>query len=461
MKRPNFVFILMDDMGVRDLSCYGSTFYETPNIDALASEGMRFTNAYAACPVCSPTRASVMTGKYPARLGVTDWIDHGNFHPCRGKLIDAPYVKELPLEEKNIARVLNGNGYHTWHVGKWHLGLEPFWPEQQGFDVNVGGCHMGCPWHGYFAPWKIPTLTEGRDGDYLGDRLTDEAIALIRDKNDDRPFFLNWWMYEVHTPINAKPGLIEKYKAKAKKLGLDAVKALEEGEYFPCEHKKEKRVTRRIVQSDPAYAAMIETVDINVGRLIAALKDTGEYDNTVIIFTSDNGGLATAESSPTCNAPYSEGKGWGYEGGVREPLIITGPGVRHAACDVTVTSTDFFPTMLSMAGLPLIPEQHKDGVDIVPLLTGGTSLAREAIYWHYPHYGNQGGTPCAAVRCGQWKLIEFYEDWRAELYDLANDVSEKHNVADANPDMVKKLRGMLSAWRYDVAAVLPQPNPER
>ncbi|MEK6795753.1 MAG: sulfatase [Spirochaetota bacterium] len=462
MKKPNFVFILMDDMGARDLSCYGSAFYETPNIDALAAEGMRFTDAYAACPVCSPTRASIMTGKYPARVGVTDWIDHRTFHPCRGKLIDAPYVKQLPLEERNIARVLGGSGYHTWHVGKWHLGLEPYWPEKQGFDVNVGGCQIGHPHHGYFSPWKIPTLSEGRDGDYLGDRLTDDAIALIKGKKDDKPFFLNWWMYEVHSPIQAKPALVEKYKAKAERMGLDAVTPFEEGGFYPCEHKKEKRIMRRLVQSDTAYAAMIENVDANVGRLIEALKDAGEYENTVIIFTSDNGGLATAESSPTCNAPYAQGKGWGYEGGVREPLIIAGPNVPCGALSqVPVTSTDFFPTMLAMADLPALPEQHCDGIDITPVLKGASSLDREAIYWHYPHYGNQGGTPCSAVRAGKWKLIEFHEDWRAELYDLSSDVGEKNDIAGEHPDVAKRLRRMLAAWRFEVGAMLPQPNPDR
>lgn len=464
-KRPNIVLILMDDMGVRDLSCYGSTFYETPNIDALAAEGMRFTDAYASCPVCSPTRASVLTGRYPARVGVTNYIQHADpakpnryDHPARGILIDAPYIDHLPLHEMNAARALGKHGYHTWHVGKWHLGKEPYWPEKQGFDVNIAGCAMGHPHHGYFAPWKIPTLAEGKDGDYLGDRLTDDAIALIQNKNDDRPFFLNWWMYEVHTPIQAKPALVEKYRAKAARLGLDAQKTFVDGDHFPCEHLKQGRIKRRIVQSDPAYAAMIESVDANVGRLVKALKDAGEYDNTVIIFTSDNGGLSTAESSPTCNAPFAEGKGWGYEGGVREPLIVSGPGIRAGICDVPVTSTDLFPTMLSLADIPLMPDAHCDGIDISPMLKGGTPPAREAIYWHYPHYGNQGGRPCAAVRSGNWKLIEFYEDWHAELYDLSADPGEMSDLAAAEPAITHRLRALLASWRYEIHAILPQKN---
>jgi arylsulfatase A-like enzyme len=268
-------------------------------------------------------------------------------------------------------------------------------------------------------------------------------------------------MYEVHVPIQAKAELVKKYEEKAQRLGLDKQNAIEEGEFFPTEDKKTKRVTRRRLQSHPAYAAMVETVDRNVGRVLAALTETNELENTIIFFTSDNGGLSTAEGAPTCNAPYAEGKGWGYEGGIREPLLVRAPGITKpgSVSDAVVTSTDFFPTMLDLADLPLLPQHHQDGISILPALKGG-SLDREAIYWHYPHYGNQGGTPCAAVRSGDWKLIEFYEDWRVELYNLKEDVSETRNIAAENPEIVKRLRRMLAAWRFDAEALLPQPNPD-
>ncbi len=461
-RKPNFLFVLIDDMGWKDLGCYGSSFYETPNIDRLAAQGVRFTNAYAACPVCSPTRASILSGKYPATLGVTDWIDWGfGMHPTRGVLIDAPYIDHLPLKEKSLAATLRDAGYATWHVGKWHLGGEPYYPDQHGFDVNVGGCHVGEPPSGYFSPWDIPTLPDGPEGEYLTDRLTDEAIRLIRD-NKEKPFFLNLWYYTVHTPIQAKEAYIAKYKAKAKAMGLDKVKTFEEGEFFPCEHKKDMHIKRRLLQSDPVYAAMIQSLDENIGRVLQAIEETGQADNTIVIFISDNGGLATAEGSPTCNAPLAEGKGWMYEGGTREPLIVTWPGVTQpgAVCDVPVTSPDFYPTLLDMAGLPPLPEQHTDGVSFASLIKGASHLDREAIYWHYPHYGNQGGTPGSSIRMGDYKLIEFFEDGRLELYNLRDDVSEDHDLAKRDPDRVRTMQRMLADWRTRVGAIAPKPNPD-
>lgn len=460
--RPNIVFILLDDYGWKDSRCYGSTFYETPNIDRLAQAGMYFTDAYAACPVCSPTRASIFSGKYPATVGVTDWIDWGGrTHPARGKLIDAPYVDHLPLTEKSLASALKDGDYTTWHVGKWHLGSESCYPEKHGFDVNVGGSHWGSPKNGYFSPWGMPTLEDGPDGEYLTDRLTDEAIRLIQ-HNDGQPFFLNLCYYAVHTPIQAKPEKIAKYEAKAKAMGLDTQKAFEEGEFFPCEHKKDQRVTRRLIQSDPVYAAMIESMDENIGRLLAALDDAGLTKKTVIVFTSDNGGLATAEGSPTSNAPLAEGKGWMYEGGTREPLLVKWPGVIEPGSHSTVpvSSPDFYPTFLDMAGLDLIPEQHCDGVSLLPLLKQEGGIERDGIFWHYPHYGNQGGTPGSSVRSGDYKLIEFFEDGRLELYHLRDDISEDRNLADELPDITKRLHQMLVAWRERIEAKIPQPNPD-
>ncbi len=457
MTKPNIVFFLIDDLGWRDLACYGSTFYETPNLDRLASQGMLFTDAYASCPVCSPTRASIMSGKYPARVGVTQYIGGS----AEGKVKDVPYLHYLPLEEKSLATALREQDYQTWHVGKWHLGDADFHPQHHGFDVNVGGCHMGCPYNGYFSPWGIEHLEDGPEGEYLTDRLTDEAIRLIKGRNQ-KPFFLNFCHYAVHTPIQSPPDLVQKYERKAAAMGLDQVQAIVEGEYFPCLHKQDQRVQRRMLQSDPAYAAMIENLDASIGRVLNVLDEEGLTDNTIVVFTSDNGGLSTAEGSPTCNFPLAEGKGWNYEGGTRVCQIVKWPGrVRPGSrCAVPVTSTDFYPTFLEACEAPLIPEQHVDGVSLMPLITESGAINREAIYWHYPHYGNQGGAPAASLISGRWKLIEFFEDNRFELYDLEHDLSEKNNLAAAEPKVVERLSRMLKDWQQEIEAKIPEPNPE-
>ena len=462
---PNIVFILIDDMGWRDLTCYGSSFYETPNIDRLAAGGMRFTDAYASCPVCSPTRASILTGRYPARVGITDWIDWGGAcHPRRGRVIDVPYLKELPREEKTMAAALKEAGYQTWHVGKWHLGGPGHLPDEHGFDVNVSGCEAGSPGRGgYFSPWSIPALkdVDVPEGTYLTDYLTDRAIELVENSGDE-PFFLNMPFYQVHTPIQGKPEKVRKYEEKAARLGLDRQEVLVEGEPFPYEGKPGDRITRRVIQSNPVYAAMVESLDENIGRLLDALERSGKAENTIVFFTSDNGGLATAEGSPTSNLPLSEGKGWMYEGGTREPLIVKWPGVVEpgSSCSVPVTSTDFYPTLLEAVGLDPIPEQHCDGVSLMSLLKGGQELDREAIYWHYPHYGNQGGTPGSSIRCGDYKLIDFFEDGEVELYNLRNDIGEDQNLSGDEPEVTARLKKMLADWRASVEAKIPEPNPE-
>lgn len=466
--QPNIILILIDDLGWRDLGCYGSTFYETPNLDRLAAEGMRFTDAYAACPVCSPTRASIMTGKYPATLGITDWIDWaGHVHPARGRLIDVPYLKELPQSEQTVAKALQNAGYATWHVGKWHLGGPGHYPQEHGFDINIGGCEWGSPGRdGYFSPWGIPALRgiDVPDGTYLTDYLTDQAIALIQQHggqpNRGQPFFLNLWYYTVHTPIEAKPEKIAKYAAKARRLGLDRIDPFAEGDPFPTEHKQHLRIQRRLVQSDPVYAAMMESLDENIGRLLATLDDLGIGENTVVIFTSDNGGLATAEGSPTCNMPLAEGKGWMYEGGTREPLLVKWPGVTApgSTCATPLTSTDFFPTVLEMAGVTAPSSLGLEGVSFTNLLQGAADLPREAIFWHYPHYGNQGGTPGSSIRAGDYKLIEFFEDGRLELYNLRTDIAETENLVGQEPAVVQRLHQLLVDWRDTVAAQIPQPN---
>lgn len=460
-RKPNILFILLDDFGWTDAGCYGSSFYETPRLDQLAEEGMRFTNAYAACPVCSPTRASILTGKYPARLGVTQWIGGSS----EGKLADVPYVNHLSRDEFSLARAMKDGGYDTWHVGKWHLskhGEKRFetYPEKHGFDNNIGGCDWGLPHNGYFAPYGCETLEDGPEGEYLTDRLTDEAIRLIGNSSE-KPWFMHLSHYAVHIPIECHAGLIEKYKLKSKELGLSEEDPFVEGERFPCRHKKEERVLRRVVQSDPAYAAMVENIDTNIGRVLDTLESSGQAENTIVVFFSDNGGLATAEGSPTCNAPLHEGKGWMYEGGTREPLIVRWPGEITAGrvCGQVTTSTDFYPTLLDCAGLSLLPDQHCDGVSILPVLRGDEPFDRGAIFWHYPHYSNQGGSPGCSMREGDWKLIEFFEEGRLELYNLADDISEEYNVGEEYPDIRDEMYGKLREWRRSVCASIPRKNP--
>lgn len=454
--QPNIVFILIDDLGWRDLSCYGSTFYETPNLDRLAAQGMRFTQAYAASPVCSPTRAAIMSGKHPTRVGVTQFIGGHTV----GRLRDVPYFHALPMQEISLATALKRGGYQTWHVGKWHLGDWNSWPERHGFDVNIAGSGWGMPFNGYFSPYGMPNLTDGPVGEYLTDRLTDEAIRLIQN-SDSRPFFLNLWHYATHVPIQAPRQLVEKYERKARALGLDQQQALLEGEFFPCQHKRTERVTRRVVQSDPTYAAMVENLDTNIGRLLQSLETKGVADNTIVIFTSDNGGLATAEGSPTCNLPLAEGKGWNYEGGTRVSQIVRWPQVVRAGrlSDTPVTSMDFYPTLLEAVGLPAMPEQHSDGASLMPLLRGRSRLKRRPLIWHYPHYSSQGGTPAISIRDGDWKLIQFYEDNSRKLFNLRNDPGEQHDMADAQPEVVAQLARQLARWSRQVEALIPKPNP--
>lgn len=451
--RPNVLLILADDLGWTDLGCYGSTFYETPNIDKLAAAGTRFSQAYASSPVCSPSRASLMTGKYPARVGITNWIGG----QAVGRLNDVPYFHGLPENEYSLARALHDSGYQTWHVGKWHLGDKRSSPQAHGFDINIGGGAVGSP-STYFSPYNLPALSDGPDGEYLTERLTDEAIRLIRSRDDQRPFFLNLWHYAVHTPCEAPPDLVEKYEDKARRLGLDT-EAIDVGEPMPAWHLTGINIRRRTVQSDPVYAAMIETLDDSVGALLAALDDTSQLDNTVIIFASDNGGLSTAEGSPTCNLPLAEGKGWMDDGGIRVPLIIAGPGVTAGRTDDLPTSTpDLYPTVCETAAATPGNTGSVDGVSLWPTLHGVTR-EHPPLYWHYPHYSNQGGTPTAAVRDGHWKLIRYFEDGHQELFNLVDDVSESRDLINTAPAAtVDRLTAQLDQWLDNVGAIVPRPN---
>ena len=444
---PNIVFILADDLGWRDLGCQGSTFYKTPNIDRLAGQGMRFTNAYAACSVCSPTRASLLTGKYPARLHLTDWLPGQASRPSQ--ILKSPTIlTHLPREELTLPETFKQHGYVTGIIGKWHLGGSGFLPAQYGFDVNIAGCELGHP-PSYFSPYRIPTLTDGPKGEYLTDRLSDEAEKFL-ESNKNKPFFLYLAHYAVHNPQQAKAEMISRWRARAAELppasGPD---------FLP-----EGGVRTRQIQDQPVYGAMVESLDEGVGRVLAKLDDLGIAKNTIVIFFSDNGGLSTAEGSPTSNVPLRAGKGWPYEGGVREPLIVRWPGVTRpgSVCETPTISTDFYPTLLEAAGLPSQPSQAVDGASFVSLLKGGV-MPERPLFWHYPHYSNQGGPPCGAMRLGDYKLIEWYEDMRAELFNLKSDSGEKQDIAAQMPEKASAMLKQLHSWRASIGADMPIPNP--
>ncbi len=437
--KPNVVFILADDLGYMDIGANNpKTFYETPNIDSLAARGMRFTQGYAACPVCSPTRASIMTGKYPVRTGITDYIPGMR----NAKLRSAPNALQLALEEVTLAEALRAGGYTNFFAGKWHLGAGEFSPNAQGFGPGLTGSGQF-----YYPPGDVPPPSPPADPKST-DRIADAAVRFIA-ANRDRPFFAYLPFLAVHIPVGARADLVEKYRRKQAAAQPDAW-GTERG----------SRV--RLVQNHAAYAAMLEQLDAAVGRVLAALDRAGLAERTVVIFMSDNGGLSTAEGHPTSNLPLRAGKGWLYEGGIREPWIVRAPGVTRpgSVCETPVVSTDFYPTLLDLAGLPLNPAQHRDGVSLLSLLKGGSLQRGAPLFWHYPHYGNQGGAPGGAVRDGDWKLIEWYEDGRTELFNLREDPGETKDLAAAQPARAKELRARLAAWRSDVRALMPTPNPD-
>jgi len=454
--QPNIIFILIDDLGYKDLSCYGSTFYETPNIDRLARNGMLFTDGYAACPVCSPTRASILTGKYPARLNQTDWIPgRGNLRDQ--KLLQVEDLNHLPREELTIAEVLQKAGYANGHIGKWHLGGEGYLPQDQGFDVNIAGNRRGSP-PSYFYPykrgedWQLAGLAEtGEEGEYLTDRLGREAAQFIHE-HKATPFFLYFANYAVHIPLQSKWELTEKYRTKAASLSD------KDSWIFGAEGLHPVRQ----VQNHPIYAGMVESMDDSVGAILDAVEQEGLKNDTVIFFFSDNGGLSTSEGWPTSNLPLRGGKGWLYEGGIREPMIVTWPGVIEpdSRCTAPVSSVDFFPTIMDITGAEVPSGQTIDGVSLLPLLQQTGDLDRKAIYWHYPHYSKQGGGQGGAIRLGDYKLIRYYEDDRIELYNLRTDVGEQHNLASIRPEKAALLAEKLNQWLSSVDARMPEPNPD-
>ncbi|MDR3232291.1 MAG: sulfatase [Planctomycetaceae bacterium] len=442
-ERPNIVFFLVDDLGVMDIGANNpNTFYETPNVDRLAKEGVRFTNGYAACSVCSPTRFSIMTGKYPARGACTNWFGANDAARFRG----AEYNDRMPLNEITLAEAFKEAGYKTIYVGKWHLGpTEEFWPKNQGFDVNIGGWSRGNPGQGgYFSPYNNPKLPDGPDGEYLTDRLAKEAVQQIREAKDS-PFLLYFAFYQVHTPLLAPEPLIEKYRAKAERLhlptgGKEILAASGE------QNANGKPIQIRKIQSHPVYAAMVESMDTAVGKVIDSLREEKLLDNTIICFVSDNGGQV---NGPTSNLPIRAGKSWLYEGGHRVPYIIRLPHGKGSVSDVPVITNDFYPTLLDLAGLPLKPKQHLDGISLKPILEGGAAPKRDALYWHYPHYG---AFPGGVIRKDDWKLIRRYEDGRTELYHLKDDPFEENDLADKEPERVKQLAEEHNQWLQSVGA---------
>ena len=441
--RPqNIVLFLIDDLGWMDLGCQGSTYYQTPNVDKLAAEGVRFTDAYAACAVCSPTRASILTGKYPARLLLTDWLPSGRWKPS-SKLIEGRKIRGLPLEEYTLAETLRDAGYQTIHIGKWHLGSEPFClPQHHGFDINIAGNAHGAPGQ-YFFPyqgdWAIPTtplratwnvLPDGKPGEYLTSRLTDEAVTII-EKSDDKPFFLYFPHYGVHTPLEAPEELTKKYE----------------------------RIPQHQQQGKPVYAAMVESIDQSVGRVLDALESAGKTNDTVVIFTSDNGGFYKA----TSNAPLRANKGAYYEGGIRVPLIIKWPGLSQPGRVIyePVITNDLYPTCLAAAGLSMDPHQHMDGENLTPLLHKTETLSRDSLFWHFPHYNKHPSShPSSVIRKGHWKLIESFDPATVELYNLAEDLGETCDLAEVEVKRRDSLLRELAAWRQTVGAERMAPNPD-
>jgi arylsulfatase A-like enzyme len=447
-KKPNVVFFLVDDLGWMDIGANGSSFYETPNIDQLAKEGVRFTQAYVASPICSPARASILTGKNPARINLTQWIG-GPGNP--------DYEKNLALEEVLFPEVLQDAGYKTIFLGKWHLndvaGEEKFWPNQQGFDINIAGHFRGGLYikNKYFSPWNIPNLENGPDNEYMTDRLADEATSFI-DKNDKNPFLMYFSFYSVHAPFAAPTDRVEKYNKKKDLLGLT------NEQRFAEETEGQKTFTYRTKQDHPTYAAMVESMDMAVGKVLNKIKEKELSDNTIVVFFADNGGLSTSEGTPTSNAPLRAGKGWLYEGGIREPAIIKWPGVIQpgTVSDAVITSMDFYPTILEMTGQPLRPDLHIDGKSLVPLLKNESKKVHDVMYFHYPHRSNQKGGPSSAIRDGDYKLIYFLNENKFELYNIKNDIGERHNLASELPEITNHLYKKLYDWWDEVDARFPK-----
>lgn len=472
---PNVLFILADDLGWRDLSNEGSTFYESPHIDRIANAGMKFTRGYAACQVCSPSRASILTGKCPARLKITDWIgaDMGTQWQRNTRLLPANYRMQLPLDDVTIAEAFNKAGYRTFFAGKWHLGGKGSLPQDHGFDVNVGGNHRGSPPGGYFSPYRNANLKDGPKGESLPLRLGQETADWI-EANQDQPFFAFLSFYSVHGPLQSTQALWEKYRNKAARMSQPENRFL-----------IDRTSPVRQVQDNPLYAGMVESMDDAVARVLDTIDRLGLMENTIIVFTSDNGGVSAGDCKSTSNLPLRGGKGRQWEGGIRGPLYIVTPRGRSGVTDTLAIGTDLYPTLLELCGLPLRPDQHIDGLSLAPVLIGSNTetdldpnddsdsndaderteqeldnLKNRRLFWHYPHYGNQGGEPSSIIRRGDWKLIFYYEDDRMELYNVADDIGEQTDVAAEVPEITRSLREELDNWLRETEAERPTVNPD-
>lgn len=485
---PNIVLFVVDDLGWSDLHCYGSRFHETPHVDELARNGVRFTQAYAACHVCSPTRASILTGKYPARLHLTDWLPGRNDFPFQ-KMVPPNYARHLPLEELTLAEVLKEHGYRTAHIGKWHLGEEPFGPTSQGFDIQIPRWNKGWPKTGFHAPFDLDGLVD-KPGNYLTDRLTDEAEHFI-EGNRDKPFFLYMSHFAVHDPIQGRKDLVSHYEAKRKSMGSataasfvlegnpddqpplspdELSERLKLSEWSGHRVLPQRTVKIKQQQDNAQFAAMIGAMDESLGRIVAKLKALNLDENTIVLFISDNGGMSAANfgnparvvgknqldaAFSTSNLPLRGAKGWLYEGGIRVPMIVKLPKAsrKGGECHETVISNDLYPTILELAGLPARPEQHCDGLSLAGLLDGSRqTLNREALYWHFPHYSNHGmQSPGAAIRAGDYKLLEYFENGTVQLFNLKVDIGEQHDLTAAEPHRVTELQQSLHSWQAAVA----------
>lgn len=474
-KPRNVVFILVDDLGVTDIDIDGSDpFYETPNLEKFAKTAVNFTNGYASCPVCSPTRSAIMTGRNPARTNNTNYFGAPNqfleempadydavrdFFEVGGKggrknypLWPAPYLGRLPDGTTTLAQALKNNGYATFFAGKWHLGHKGHYPQDHGFDVNIGGQSGGGPYGGkkYFSPYGNDQIEDGPDGEHLTERLGRETANFIK-ANKGKPFLAYLSFYSVHTPLMAPEDLVKKYQAKRKELGL--------GDEFAPEPPRKNRT----IHSHAVYAAMLESMDSACGQVLDTLEAEGLVENTLVIFTSDNGGLSTSEGSPTSNLPYRAGKGWLYEGGIRVPVLIRNPATGHggASSAEPVYSTDYFPTILAATGNGLLPGQHKDGASFVEYLEDPDKKpSGRPMFWHYPHWGNQGGSPGTVIREGKWKLIRWGWPKRTELFDLEADPGESEDISSKHPEIVTKLSGQIDSFLKETDAYAATPNPD-
>ena len=454
-KKPNIIFILVDDLGYHDLGITGSQFYETPNIDKLAIESMMFTNGYAASRVCSPSRASIMTGKFTARHGITDWIGAktGEAWRSRGrhdKMLPADYVGSLPNEDITIAEALKQNGYKTFFAGKWHLGGEGSYPEDHGFDINIAGIEAGSPRGGFFSPWNNPKLQNKKKGENLSMRLAEETADFIG-RHKDSTFFAFLSFYAVHAPIQTTEEKWKKYRNKADCIGI-----------ADSGYKMERVLPIRQVQDNPVYGGLVETMDEAVGVVLEALKINGLDDHTIVVFTSDNGGVASGDHYATSNLPLRGGKGYQWEGGIKAPFFIKVPWLKTAGTktDYPAIGTDFYPTLLELSDIMLNKKQHEDGISLKPLLEGKSLKLKRPLFWHYPHYGNQGGEPTSSIQQDGWKLIQYWEDGHKELYKLPSSEDDALNVISRYPEIAKRLHGSLMLWLKEVDAKFPVKDSE-